>query len=110
MLQLGQKPYTKELSDKEFIRELRRKIVEEATELDIKKSDVAKELADLLEAVESMAKELGISFTELRQKQTEIRQKWGGFDNRIYISNLELDDRDKWVDYYASEPNRFKEV
>lgn len=110
MLQMGQKPEHKKLTDKKFIDELQKKLLEEAKEFNPKNLDSIKELADLLEVIEQLAVELGTSFAELRKIQTKTRQKSGGFKNRSYIGRLDLKDDDRWASYYANEPDRFEEI
>ncbi|HXR50462.1 MAG TPA: hypothetical protein VN778_05555, partial [Verrucomicrobiae bacterium] len=68
------------------------------------------ELADLLEVIEQIGKELGKDFSTLRKLQQERHKKRGGFDKRIFVERLDLQEDDPWADYYAGEPDRFTEV
>ncbi len=111
MIRDGQKPVTRTLNDAEYVRELVRKLREEAGELtadDV--NEALKELADLLEVAEALAIALGADFDKLRKVQAERKAKRGGFAKRIYIERVDLTDDDPWVDYYAKEPARFPEV
>ncbi|MEO6760955.1 MAG: nucleoside triphosphate pyrophosphohydrolase [Candidatus Saccharimonadales bacterium] len=107
----GQQAALKELSDKEFLHELSRKLVEEANEFSsADPKEALKELADVLEVVEALAGAIGSDFESLRAIQSERKAKRGGFDKRIYVGRLDLADDDPWVDYYAEDPEKYKEV
>lgn len=110
MQELGQKITHRQLSDEEFLHELKRKLLEEADEFDSADPKAAEELADLLEVIETAGQQLGQSFDELRTLQLDRRAKRGGFDQRIFVERLDLADDDPWADYYANDPTRFKEV
>lgn len=109
MQELGQRVTYHQLSDKDFLPALKDKLLEEAKELDPEDPKAADELADLLEVIESIGHELGKDFEELRDTQLKRREKRGSFSKRYYVESLELDDNDPWADYYAAEPDRFKE-
>ena len=110
MVELGQQPSHKVLTKKEFLIALKAKLLEEAKEFDPNDPHALKELADILEVIETAAQELGTDFEKLRELQMTTRKKRGAFDDKIYIKDLTLQDDDQWVDYYASEPERFPEV
>ncbi len=110
MQELGQKITYRTLTRDEFRRELAKKLLEEANELDVEDSKAPKELADLLEVIERLGQELGKDFDELRKIQLQLREERGAFDKRIYVERLDLKDDDPWVKYYLKEPARFKEV
>lgn len=111
MQAMGQQVTFKKLGDAEYLRELSRKLVEEANEFKPSDpEDALKELADVLEVVEALAAEFGADFDQLRAVQASRKAKRGGFVDRTYISRLDLADDDPWVAYYAKEPDRFKEV
>lgn len=111
MLELGQKPTYRTLNDEEYIQALVAKLLEEAKEISIADPKKAlKELADVLEVIETLATALGSSLTAVQNIQAEIRAQRGGFTKRNYIERLDLVDDDRWTDYYASEPERFREL
>jgi len=109
MQDLGQKVVFHKLNDDEYLAELANKLVEEAREFDPKEPKATKELADVLEVVDALAAELGVSFEELRKLQLQIRKERGGFSDRLYVEKVGVPDGDKWGDYYAAEPVRFPE-
>ena len=107
----GQKPIYRMLNDDEYIQALAVKLLEESKEINIHDTSTAvKELADVLEVLESLAVAFGSSLEHIQKIQLELRAKRGGFDKRVYISRVDLQDGDKWIDYYESEPEKFKEV
>ena len=110
MQELGQHVTYHRLSDKDFLPELKRKLLEEANELDLADKEAGKELADLLEVIDQMRAELHIEPADLQELQQERRQKRGGFNDRIYVERVDLADDDPWAAYYAKEPDRFPEV
>jgi len=112
----GQQVVSRQLDDAEFLREAGRKVTEETGEFDAEKPD-AKELADIIEIAETtaqaardMAAKAGISPEELETLRLERRDKRGGFATRTYVESVTLADDDPWADYYAADPERFKEV
>lgn len=110
MLAIGQRPHARQLNDKQLLSALRDKLLEEAKEFDLLQPGATKELADLLEVIESIGELLGAEFAELRMLQAKQRKKAGGFEKGRYVGRLDLDDTDPWVEYYAAEPDRFPEL
>lgn len=112
----GQQVVSRQLDDAEFLREAGRKVTEETGEFDPEKPD-AKELADIVEIAETtaqaakdMAAKAGITTEELEALQLQRRQERGGFATRAYVESVTLADDDPWANYYASDPDRFKEM
>ena len=112
MVEMGQKLDYKVLAKAEFLPALADKLVEESKEVKAAigdKTQALKELAECLDVVEEIGKELGLSFDELRQLQTKRRQERGGFDKKVFMHTTELADDDKWVKYYAADPQKYPE-
>lgn len=110
MQNLGQTVTYRRLTDKDFVLELKRKLLEEAKEFDPSKPGALKELADLLEVIETASNQLGSSFADLRKLQLKLRTKSGAFEDRIFVERLDLANNDPWVAYYAAQPDRFTEL
>ncbi len=110
MEKLGQKLDYRILSEVELRAALKAKLLEEAQEFEPDKPGGLDELADILEAVETAATALGADFDTLRAVQASRQEKRGGFEKRIYINTVELEDTDPWVEYYAARPEKFPEV
>lgn len=110
MVAEGQKVGHRRLNDKDFLKELKRKLLEEAEEFEPDHPEALDELADLLEVVETLGETHGSDFEKLRDRQLKRRDKRGSFNDRIYVESVELDDNDPWVKYYEKQSGRFKEI
>lgn len=108
---LGQKVTYRKLNDREYLAALAAKLQEEAGELKTDdKEEAIKELADVLEVIDTLVIILGTDIAKVRKVQAERKAKRGGFAKRLYVERLDLQDDDPWADYYAKEPERFKEI
>lgn len=77
---------TKILGKKEFKKELKKKLVEEAKEvIETDDKGLINELADVLELVKSIASHYGINFSEIEKYQKEKRKRVGGFKRKIFL-------------------------
>lgn len=110
MQELGQQITFRKLTDQEILPEMGKKLLEEANEFSPSDPNAENELADLLEVIEQLGKELGKEFEALRILQLKRRKERGSFDERIYVERLDLADEDPWVKYYAADPIRFPET
>ena len=82
----GNQYETTTLSNLDYIKALRQKLVEEANEAATAAPDeLAQELADVMEVMDALMAATGISPEEVREIQKEKRLKRGGFDNRIKL-------------------------
>jgi len=95
-----------------FIKELKKKIFEEAKELgSIKeKKKIIKELVDLQEIIDTLSQTLKSSKKEIKDKQRKENKKSGSFKKRLYIENIELSDDHQWLDYYLANSKKYPEV
>src|SRR3989344_3479375 len=88
------------LEDTDFIRELKRKILEEARELDTAAAaEVLSELADIEELVLTLA-DLHGGETALTQARAAKNAKAGGFTRRYFIETATLRPDSPWLKYY----------
>lgn len=79
-------PRTKTLSKKEFERELRKKLVEEASEAaKATGTTLAEELADVEEIVDTLCVLYGVKRSSVARIQKAKRAKRGGFTKRIFL-------------------------
>lgn len=78
---------TKILNKKEYILELRKKILEEAKELNEGSGhkNLVEELADIQEIIDAILEVKNIKFSDFRKVQTKKRQKRGGFKKRLFL-------------------------
>ncbi len=74
------------LSEIDYRKALRKKIIEEAEEVaDSDAEDLLTELADLHEAIDALIESYGISPESVRKKQKKRRIELGGFKQRIQL-------------------------
>lgn len=103
----------RELNNDEFIKELVRKLEEESSEMQnsVDPTELQKELADIVEIVRYLQKALKISDEELEVLIQKKREKNGGFDKKVFVESVNVQDDDyKFIDYYLNEPERFPEI
>lgn len=86
----GQAATTKVLSNEEFGQALRKKLIEEARELEKAKNKTAlvEELADVLEIIGTILEIENLSQSEIERVRLEKRKKHGGFKQKIFLSIL----------------------
>jgi len=103
---------TRVLDDREFVAELKVKLMEELDELNEvdfgDKDHFKNELADIQLLIDYLLKLNNISKEELDEFQKEKLAKVGGFDKRIFVGKVDLQDDDEWVEYYRKKG--FEEV
>ena len=82
----GGKYKTRVLSDKDFEKELKKKLLEESKEI-IKapKPELTNELSDVLEIIKSIASLYKINFKEVERHQIKKRKKAGSFKKKLFL-------------------------
>lgn len=111
MQRMGQTVEYRKLEQKEYLQALRGKLIEEAREISLDDAEsTLKELADVQEVIDQLVTTLGATGDELQELQRKKRAKLGSFKKKLYVETLTLEDNDPWVEYYAKEPDRFKEI
>lgn len=110
MTDLGEKAEYRVLDDAEYLNALVDKLREEVNEFDPKDPKALNEIADILEVIDSLIKAVGSDQSRIKEIQTSRKKERGGFDKRIFIEKLTLQDEDEWAEYYASQPDRFTEI
>ena len=77
---------TRILDIREYRRQLRKKLIEEAKEsVSAKKSELAKELSDVSQVIKSIADFEGIPLKDIEAKRKDRERKRGAFKKRIYL-------------------------
>ncbi len=85
--QKGKRAIYRQMDNEEYLKELNRKVLEEAKEF-IEANDV-EELADVMEVIESIMKSKDITWDEVRKVQRAKRDLKGGFDSKLYLEYVE---------------------
>ena len=89
----GRKATWRIMDDDEYIKELNKKLLEEAHEFI--EENAVEELADIMEVIQSIMRVKNISYEELKNVQQMKREKKGGFSNKIYLVEVERDKADE---------------
>jgi|GEM_PF-193622 len=87
----GWKPITRTLNKKEFLNSLKKKITEEAGELNKAKGkkEIINEISDIQELLDTLAGEIKATKTEIKKFQTTKRKKRGGFKKQLFLIKTE---------------------
>ncbi len=89
----GRKANWRIMDDEEYIKELNKKLLEEAHEFI--EENAVEELADIMEVIQSIMRAKNISYEELKKVQALKREQKGGFYNRVYLIDVEQDKVDE---------------
>lgn len=87
----GEKSVVRALTEKEFDVELKRKLLEEAREVQdsYSREEISEELADVFEVIDAICKLHSISKVQIEHIQAEKRKERGGFEGRVYLEYTE---------------------
>ena len=77
------------MDDDEYIKELNKKLLEEVHEFI--EENAVEELADVMEVIQSIMRVKNISYEELKKVQALKREQKGGFNDRVYLIDVEQD-------------------
>lgn len=112
MENLGLNVNYKVLSDEEYLKELKNKIVEEANEVAIAENvdELSSEIGDVLEVIEHMAEAYNLDMDIIQQKKREKQNKIGKFDKKYKTFWIEMDENNGSLDYYLSKPEKYPEI
>ncbi|WGU38646.1 MULTISPECIES: nucleoside triphosphate pyrophosphohydrolase [unclassified Phenylobacterium] len=100
--------FDRRLDDAEFVVALGEKLVEEAHEARLASpSEIAGELADVLEVVHALAQVHGLSLQDVEAARQAKRAERGGFDARVYNAAVEAADGLPAAAYYLARPTQY---
>ena len=85
--QKGKKATWRTMEEDEYLKELNKKLMEEAQEF-IEEND-PEELADLMEVLEAIIKARNIKLDEVRKIKEQKKEKKGAFQDRIFLETVE---------------------
>lgn len=107
----GNNPKWRTLSNEDYIQELKKKIIEESSELiGADKEEAVREIADIQEIIDNLIEALGVSKKQLVHVQKEKNKEKGSFKKRQYIDVVEVQDDAKEIEYYLKYPEKYPEV
>ncbi len=74
------------LSESEFLRALKDKLVEESKEVQTATGlEMIKELADVYEVMETLISKYNLAIEEIKKEQEKRRRERGGFEQKLYL-------------------------
>ncbi len=87
----GEKPHWRVLGRKEYIKEIKKKILEEAKELTRakKKEEIVNEIVDIQELIDALSSKLGLTKPEIKKQQKIKNKKRGGFKKKLFLIKTE---------------------
>lgn len=102
----------RQLSDQEFDKELRGKLLEEAQEVVVAKNrtELINELADVFEVIDALAMVHGITRTEINAAQAKKYQERGGFEERRFVEVAEHPEGSFGEQYCLADPEKYPEI
>lgn len=86
----GKKASTKILTNEEYVKELKKKCLEEVDEYMKAKTDqeAKEELADIIEVLNAIAKTHGSSMEEIENIRLQKKQSRGGFQEQVFLIDV----------------------
>ncbi len=87
----GERPYWRILNGKEYLREIKKKILEEVKELigAKDKKGIIDEIVDIQELTDALISETGLTKSEIKKQQKIKNKKRGGFKKRLFLIKTE---------------------
>jgi predicted house-cleaning noncanonical NTP pyrophosphatase (MazG superfamily) len=85
----GRTPIVRTLNEEEFLAALKNKLLEEVQELRRPEADLADEIADVYEVLETLAAAYGRSAGAVKERQAAKRRERGGFRKRLFLEGVE---------------------
>lgn len=98
----GMTLHKRSLEDDEFLQRLKEKLLEETREVIASQNleELTEELADVLEVIASLSKLSGISMEQIESKRLEKRESKGGFDQRIFMDQVDMEENNPNIKYF----------
>ena len=108
----GNIPHYYKLNKKDYIKELKKKLLEEALEFPKAKNnkEIVEEIADIQEIIDNLILVLKVSKSDLAKIQKVKNKIRGSFKKRLYIDTVEAINNSEWVKYYLANPDKYPEI
>lgn len=102
----------KKLDQKDYIKALGKKVIEEVQEVaeEEDREKLVYELADLREVVQALTAAVGITETEISEVQNRKREKAGGFAERHFTNFVVIENDNPAIEYYLQRPNKYPKI
>jgi len=109
ILAKGNKVVSHKLNDKNFVLELKKKLLEECNELNLSQgNNIIDEIADVQEVIDNLLKVLKVKKKKIKEILKNKVKKAGSFKKRTYIETVDLNDNDEWIKYYTKNFTEIK--
>lgn len=107
----GARPKYRQLDDENHKHELILKIIEEAQEItQAKPEELLGEIADVQQALDDLKQKYGLTDRDIAKTQKIKLDKNGAFKKGLYVDYVEVDENDKWAEYYRKNADRYPEI
>lgn len=107
----GAYPSFRKLDSDEHKRRLVEKMTEEGLEvLTANPEEMASEIADVQQALDDLRELVGVSADQVTKAQAKKNEQNGPFKQGLYLDYVEVDEHDKWVEYYRKNADRYPEI
>lgn len=108
----GSKLYAYKLNDQDFLKQLKLKLIEEASEVNHAQTEqeTLEELVDLLEIIHTLAQFHNFSLKDLEKAQEQKRAQRGGYLERNFVTFAEHPKDSPQERYCLSDPDKYPEV
>ena len=104
--------HVNKLSDDEFMKQLRVKLLEEALEVQAASTqeELMAEVGDVFEVLDAIMKFHNLSEQLIKEMQAAKRELRGGFDDRIFVTHVEHVDGTFGANYCLQNPEKYPEI
>lgn len=108
----GSKLYAYKLHDQDFLKQLKLKLIEEASEVNRAQTEqeILEELADVLEIVYTLAKAYNFTEKNLQTIQEQKRNEKGGYQEQMFVTFAEHPKDSPQERYCLADPDKYPEV
>lgn len=112
MISNGINVYERVMEQDEFIKRLKDKLIEEASDVKsaLSSEELLDEMVDVLEVLMALAKAAGTNLEQIEQVRATKSEKNGGFGNKAYVSSVEIESNNPLISYYRARPDQYPEI
>lgn len=100
------------LDDKQYVCELKRKIVEEANEVAVADTieELSSEIGDVLEVIDHLIDVYKLDIDNIQKLKTDKQNRIGKFDKRYKTNFVEIDEDNEAINYYLKKKDKYPEI
>lgn len=100
------------LNDKQYICELKRKIVEEANEVAVADTieELSSEIGDVLEVIDHLIDVYKLDIDNIQKLKADKQKRIGKFDKRYKTNFVEINEDNEAINYYLKKKDKYPEI